>query len=82
MVFSFPDLEHIKDYVLSHYPCNIDIADGDLLSMLENVANDMGKSDLRNPSEYILKALLNRSLSISDKWEKKLDSMEMAFICE
>ncbi len=75
-------MEHIKDYVLSHYPYNIDIADDDLLSMLENVANDIGKSDLRNPSEYFLKALLNRSLSISDKWEKDLNSMEMAFICE
>lgn len=81
-IFSFPEYEYLYKFILDNYPCQYIPSDDEVLEKIrwsiQKIGNNIAKLDFK--SEIYLK-LINKTLGIESNGYKKINQMELSFIC-
>lgn len=81
IIFNLPEMEHIHEFILNNYPCNIEFDNEELCKILRNIIQYIGNSDyeIKIRSNVLLK-LINESSCIKTRFEDNINVPEKAFL--
>lgn len=80
-IYSFPELDKLKQFINDNYPCYVEIGDAMIFQWMRFIAQKIAKNGLENDarSNVVLK-LINESLCINYKEKKALNAVERGFL--
>lgn len=80
-IFNVPSIDILYDFILNHYPYNINISKADLINLIIPIIHKIGVNEeiLKFESVVSLK-ILNKSLNILNKPIKKPNDLELKYL--
>ena len=76
--FQVPNYDSIEDFIVNHYPLNLDFSEKDVLLLLKKILNKVGIDDDRmSYKELLVKKMINKALCVNDLYDFNASETEL-----